>query len=154
MSNATVLGLIIGLGLWIFNQGPCRSTSIGAVRRRWADIGGNVTVLVACCRVEGAALAVAGVPNAKKKTLSHPEKSERCKSSESCLWREMWWINGLLFLIFVYCLPLEEILSGSSSSHSADAGSARLIDWMRAARYSKHPRSKAARQRAVSSLTR
>ena len=33
-------------------------------------------MVVACCRVEGAALAVASVPNAKKK-ISHPEKSER-----------------------------------------------------------------------------
>ena len=48
----------------------------------------------------------------------------------------------------------EGIHWGSYSSHSGEAGSAGLIDWMRAARYSKHLRSKAARHRAVSSLTR
>ena len=58
------------------------------------------------------------------------------------------------FILILLTSRRDEILSGSSSSHSGDAGSAGLIDWMRAARYSKHPRSKAARQRAVSSLTR
>ena len=66
------------------------------------------------------------------------------------------WTVDFFFFVFGH-LPTsrrEEILSGSSSSHSGDAGSAGLIDWMRAARYSKHPLSKAARQRVVSSLTR
>ena len=64
-------------------------------------------------------------------------------------------MDGPLFLIVILLTSRRvEILSGLSSSHSREAGSAGLIDWMRAARYSKHPRSKAARRRAVSSLTR
>ena len=63
-------------------------------------------------------------------------------------------MDGPLFLtVILLTSRREEILSGSSSSHSGEAGSAGLIDWMRAARYSKHPLSKAARQRVVSSVT-
>ena len=84
------------------------------------------------------------------------EKSERYKSGESCLLRKRggeWTDRCFLIVIF---LPLEgkESIGVRVLPYSGEAGSARLIDWMRAARYSKHPRSKAARYRAVSSLTR
>jgi hypothetical protein len=85
------------------------------------------------------------------------EKSERDARAVRAAYKERcgeWTDRCFLKNINLLTSRREEILSGSSSSHSGDAGSAGLIDWMRAARYSKHPRSKAARQRAVSSLTR
>ena len=69
------------------------------------------------------------------------EKSERCERSESCVLRERCGelMDRCFLILILLTFRREEILSGSSSSHSGEAGSAGLIDCMRTARYSKHP---------------